>query len=165
MIWAKNLEHSLRSVSCMSGVKSIDSLIKANWYRDFFLLICTDIRQAEYNYKHQRPIKDKWMGSGQMGPRHPYSIWYVIMRQKHGQEIDPWMKNGPLFTDIFGKQAILSLMLYLLFICVAWFFCTPALSMKCEATEWNKLLIWFTHELFLFKKKQKNKTLTWNKPN
>lgn len=100
----------------MCGVKRIDSSIKSYLILRFFFphitFICTDIRQAEYDYKHQQPIKEKWMGSGQMGPRHPNSIWYVITRQKHGQEIDPWMKNGPLFTDIFGKQSILSFICY-----------------------------------------------------
>lgn len=71
-------------------------------------------------------------------------VWYAITRQKHWQDIDPWKKNRPFLQTFvkFGKHtaAILSPAQYLLdirFISAAWFICTPASSMKCEATEWN----------------------------
>lgn len=84
----KNMDRSLRSVSfvCMCDVKRMESSIKSDLILSFIFspltFICTDMRQAESNYKHQQPIKEKWMGLGQMGPYHPYSIWYVITTQK-----------------------------------------------------------------------------------
>lgn len=97
-----------------------------------------------------------------MNLRHPQHSVMCDSRTKTWAGYWPLIEQQTFSIDLcspilntFGKQvvAILSLMLhplYIRLISVAWFICAPALSMKCEATEWNKLLIRFTFEFVLF---------------
>lgn len=152
---------------CDLEFKRKKTVIQLNpiWWSYFFPSLihfthCIDIRPAWCNYKHQQPIKRRWMGQSQMSMRHPPRGLMCDNRTKTWAGYWPLKEEQSLAKDLcslildkFGKQvaAILCPLRYLLYIAlisVAWFIRAPAVSMKYEATQ--TLLISFTSQFVLF---------------